>query len=387
MRTIAIIVSAGRGTRFNAKIPKQYTKIGDKPILYYTISAFCKSPYIDGIILVCAEDKINYCKKFTAKYKFQKICSIVAGGKERSYSVHNGLMKVKKDTKIVLVHDGVRPLVSGDLIKRTVFAAKKYGAVITGVPPKNTIKQTSKDLRVKNTLIRDALIEVQTPQAFRCDILKKCYERFKNKLDKVTDDSALVEMAGYKVKVVLGDYNNIKITTKEDIEFAKNLLNVSDEIQRVGTGYDIHRLGKNRRLVLGGVNIPSKFGLIGHSDADVLLHAITDAMLGAVGERDIGWYFSNKDPRYKGMASSFFLKAANKILRKKRYKIGNIDSIIVAQEPKLQPYYIEMVKNISGWLGIDKNKVTVKFTTPEEVGPLGDKKAIAAMAVVGLVGG
>jgi 2-C-methyl-D-erythritol 4-phosphate cytidylyltransferase/2-C-methyl-D-erythritol 2,4-cyclodiphosphate synthase len=388
MHTIAIIVSAGSGKRFQAKIPKQYINIAGKPILYYTVSAFNKSACVDGIILVCSKERIDYCRRLIRKYNLKKVFSVVEGGKERSNSVYNGLQEVPPGAKIILVHDGVRPLVSELLIENTILAAKKYGSAVAGIPPKNTIKEVSNDLLIKKTIARNALIEVQTPQTFKYEILKTCYDKFKNRLDKVTDDSSLVEMAGYKVKIVNGDYNNIKITTKEDIGFLKNILgkdkNAIKGIAKIGVGYDIHRLEKNRRLVLGGVSIPSKYGLVGHSDADVLLHAITDAMLGAIGERDIGWHFSNRDPKYRGMDSSYFLLVADRLVKKNRYKVRNIDSIIVAQEPKLQPYYIGMVKNISGWLGLDKNAVTVKFTTPEEVGPLGDKKAIAGMAVVGL---
>lgn len=382
MRTVAVIVSAGKSKRFKGSIPKQYIKINNKPLIYYTLSVFNSSPNIDGIVLVSDKD----CRQLVRKYNFNKVFSIVKGGRTRAHSVYNGLKVVPKNAEIVVIHDGVRSLVKKELIKDVISKAKRFGAAVCAVPVKNTIK----DISVDKVLIRKNLVEVQTPQAFRYNIIMNCYNRFKDRLDFVTDDSSLVEMAGHKVKIVQGDYENIKITTNEDMDYVRGR---SSDIKcprtglghiglRAGIGYDIHRLAKDRRLVLGGVLIPSKYGLLGHSDADVLLHAITDAMLGAIGERDIGWHFSNKDPRYKGISSSYFLVEAKKMIQKKRYKIQNIDSIIIAQEPKLQPYYNDMVRNISKWLDIPKDSITVKFTTPEEVGPLGHKKAIASIAIV-----
>lgn len=389
MRRVAIIVSAGKGARFKNKIPKQYIRINGRPLIYYTLFAFNSCRKIDGIILVTAKDRIDYCKQLVKKYNLKKVFSVVGGGHARAHSVYNGLKAMPRAVKIVAIHDGVRPLIKQELIEEVMNKASRFGAAIIAVPSKNTIKEVSNNLLVKKTLARKDLVEVQTPQAFRYGIIMDCYNKFSDKLESVTDDSSLAEMAGYKVKVVNGDYENIKITTKEDLEFAKTVLTKSVKgaasQMKVGVGYDIHRLEKGRRLILGGVAIPGRYGLLGHSDADVLLHAITDAMLGSVGERDIGWHFSNNNKKFKDMASSFFLLSAKKILEKKGYKIGNIDSTIIAQEPKLQPYYPEMVKNISNWLGINKKDVTVKFTTPEEVGPLGARKAIAGMAIVSAI--
>lgn len=362
MHTVAIIAAAGKGKRFRGRIPKQYIKIEGKPIIYYTLSVFDSSPDIDGIILVSDRDE---------DYGFKKVLCVVKGGGTRAHSVYNGLQAVPKDTQIVVIHDGVRPFVKHKLIKDVITAAGRYGAAICAVPCKNTIKEVTKSGFVKKTLVRDNLIEVQTPQAFRYSLLMRNYNRF-----DITDDSSLLK----KVKVIPGDYSNIKVTTREDLAYIRGVISSRIGL-RLGIGYDIHRMVKDRRLVLGGVNIPGRYGLIGHSDADVLLHAITDALLGAVGERDIGWHFPNTDKRYKGIPSSFFLLKAKEILQRRGYKIENVDSIIIAQEPKLQPYYNDMVKNISGWLGAP---ITVKFTTPEKLGPLGHKKAIAGIAIVAI---
>lgn len=378
MHTVAIIVSAGKGKRLKGKIPKQYVNINGRPLIYYTLSVFNSSPNINGIILVTAGDRVGYCRGLVKKFNLEKVIDIVKGGHTRAHSVFNGLKAVPKGVRIVVIHDGVRPLVKKGLIKKVIDNAKRYGVAISAVPEKNTIKEISEGL-VKRTPLRKDLVSVQTPQAFRYNIIMNCYNRFRDKLDNVTDDSSIVEMAGYRPKVVMGDYRNIKITTKDDLEYVQGpASHISSNIM-VGVGYDIHRLVEKRRLVLGGVEIPYRYGLIGHSDADVLLHAITDAMLGAIGERDIGWHFPNNNPRYKNIASSYFLLIAKDLLQKKGYKIQNIDSIIIAQEPKLQPYYGKMVSNLTKWLGAD---VTVKFTTPEEVGPLGHRKAMASIAIV-----
>lgn len=389
--TIAIIVSAGKGKRFKTKIPKQYLEVNNNPLISYTLSAFNSHPMIDGIILVAAGDKLSFCKQIVKKYNFNKVLSVVKGGDYRSHSVFSGLKAVPKKTKIVLVHDGVRPVISSKLIKKVILAAEKNGASIAAIPPKNTIKEITGKWSVKTTLDRNKLIEVQTPQAFKYDVLMDAYKKLKGKLHKVTDDSSLVEALGIKVKAVKGEYNNIKVTTEEDLNSLKSQLQ-STRLQnesydagndwRIGIGYDIHRLVEKRKLILGGVKIKSDYGLLGHSDADVLLHAITDAILGSISGRDIGWHFPDTEAKYKGAPSSTFLKKSQELLIKKGYKIGNIDSIIIAQKPKLQPYYKKIVSKISKLLSVAVEDITVKFTTAEELGPIGNSEAIAAMAVV-----
>lgn len=381
MQTVAIIVAAGQGKRISNRTPKQYIKVGGSPLIYYTLSTFSSSSSVDGIILVASPDKIGYCKGLIKKYNLNKILEIVPGGPTRAGSVYNGLKVMSPDTNLVVVHDGVRPLVSQELIHRVINGAQRYGAAITAALPKSTIKEVNSNW-IDRTLTRSRLAEIQTPQAFRYSTLRDSYKRYKGKLRDATDTSFIVERAGYKVRVVNGDYRNIKVTTKEDLEFVSTVL--QPEPKKIGVGYDIHRLVKGRPLILGGVKIPAQAGLLGHSDADVLLHALTDAILGAIGERDIGWHFPDTNVRYKDMESKHFLFRAKELMQNRRYKILNIDSIIVAQHPRLQPYYRAMVNNISKWLKLSKGRITIKFCTPEELGPLGHKRAIAAMAVVGL---
>lgn len=379
MKTVAVIVSAGKGKRISSRIPKQYIKIDGRPLLYYTLSVFDAFSGIDGIVLVTAHDRLDYCRRLVKQYNFKKVSRVVPGGATRAHSVYNGLNAVPPETRIVIIHDAVRPLVTQELIHKAINGSRRYGAVSTVVSPKSTIKEIARNW-IGKTIPRNRLSEIQTPQAFKYSLLKDAYKKYRGSRKEATDTSFIVERAGYKVKVVDGDYRNIKITTKNDLEFVRFILQPKNI--RTGIGYDIHSLAGGRQLVIGGVKIPAEAKLLGHSDADVLLHALTDAILGAVGERDIGWHFPDTDLRYRDMESKYFLLRAKELVRNRRYKILNIDSIIVAQRPRLQPYYKAMVNNISRWLKLSKDRITVKYCTPEELGPLGHKKAIAAVAVV-----
>lgn len=388
MRTIAIIVSAGQGKRIKSSIPKQYIEINSKPIIYYTLSKFNSFPFINEIIVVVSKDRVEYCRNIKEIYKFNKVVGIIEGGATRSHSVYNALkfLSCRCKDDIVLIHDVVRPFIEQKVVKSVISKAKRHGAALVAVTPKNTVKEMLNGF-VRKTFIRQKLIEAQTPQGFIFDLIWRCYKQKRSVLNSFTDDCSIVESCGHKVAVVMGDYKNFKITTDDDLNYTESLFTSCKRsgILKTGIGYDIHQLRKNRKLVLGGVSIPSKYGLLGHSDADVLLHAITDAILGALGLRDIGWYFSNQNLKYKGINSNYFLLEAKKMVLRKGYRITNIDSVIIAQEPKLQPYYKKMVDNISRWLALDKTAVTVKFTTPENVGPLGAKEAIAGMAVLNIV--
>lgn len=390
MKVATIIVAAGKGKRFSKRIEKQYIEIGDKPILYYTIKAFDDHPLIKDIVLVVDSGKIKAVKEIINTNNLNKVTKVVVGGKERSDSVYNGLKSISPRTNVVLVHDGVRPLISAGLIDRVINATIKHGAVIPAVLPKATIKEISSKGMVLRTLNRSALGEVQTPQGFKYGLLLDSYKKNKRIIKTVTDDSSLVELEGHKVKRVKGEYNNVKITTEEDLLFVQSALKSKDiqseSSQRMGIGYDIHRLIKGRPLVLGGIKISSSLGLLGHSDADVLFHAITDAVLGAIGKRDIGYYFPDNDKKYKNKESIHFLKFAYDEVKKAGYKVYNLDSVIIAEKPKLKPYYSKIVKNISKILNLSKDCCTVKFTTAEEMGPIGNKEAIGALAVVTLKG-
>lgn len=378
MKASVIIVAAGSGKRFKAKQPKQFVELAGRTVLAYTVSVFDSHPLVKEIILVVAASQIKRTKDIVNRNGFRKISKIVRGGSTRSESVWQGLKSVSKNAKLVAVHDGVRPLVSSKTIEKTIKTATKYGTAVPAVIPKATVKCITKKKWVKQTLVRSQLAEIQTPQVFEYKILKDSYKGALRKFKGVTDDSSLVEMAGYKVKIVNGDYRNIKITTKEDLQH----LRTANLENKMGLGYDIHPLVDKRKLVIGGVKIKANQGLYGHSDADVLLHAISDAVLGAMGKHDLGWHFPDTDRKFKDIDSSILLKQIIALCNKESYRINNLDCVVIAQKPKLQPYHSRIVARMANLLLIDKKNIAVKFCSPENIGPLGDARAIAAMAVV-----
>lgn len=375
-KVIAIIPSAGSGTRMEITENKLMIKIGSETIIEKTIAKFENSEWIDGIIIITDDEKIkNICGKYSKVIKFTK------GGKQRQDSVCNAIDLITNQNSIILIHDGDRPFVSDEIIKNNIVAASEFGACVTAIKSKDTIKKVKKD-SVDKTLNRDELINVQTPQSFDYKIIKKAYEFYKETKIEVTDDSTLVELLDVKIKVVPGDYKNIKITTKEDVEFANYLEGKSLVNLKIGLGYDVHRLIKNRELIIGGVKIPFELGLDGHSDGDVLIHAIIDGLLGAINKGDIGMLFPDTDDSYKGVSSLELLKKVNEIIVENKFKIANIDSVVVAQKPKILPFISEMKGNISKILNIDSSCISIKGTTTEKLGFEGRGEGISAQAIV-----
>jgi len=364
-----IIAAAGSGTRMGGGIPKQFLEIEGKPVLVKTALAFSQNQYIDGFFVVTGEEYIEKSKKLLEG--IDKFMGVVAGGAQRQDSVYNGLKVLQADMDYVLVHDAARPFVAQEIINRVVEKAVEKGTAVAAVAVKDTIKTIEDEEQFKSTLPRNQLRSVQTPQGFRKNIIVKAYEKACAEEFYGTDDAALVERMGVPVYVVEGSYDNIKITTKEDMPME----------YRIGTGYDVHRFAENRRLILGGVEVPYELGLLGHSDADVLVHAVMDALLGAAALGDIGRHFPDSDEKYKGASSMKLLENVSDLLENKGYSIGNIDATIIAQEPKLSPFIEEMKINIAETLKISHNKVNIKATTTERLGFTGRKEGIASEAV------
>lgn len=380
-KTAVIIAAAGSGKRMGGALPKQYVRLGDISVLARTVKAFSALEEVNLITVVTNEEYMDRCREELDNLGLMsKVNEILPGGKERQDSIYNAVKQLPKEVELVLVHDGVRPFVTGDLILRTIEAAKTYGAAVAAVPVKDTIKETKENF-LTNTLDRNNLYSIQTPQGFHKDILVHAYEEAYQKNIYGTDDAFLVEKTGQKVYVVKGDYFNIKITTLEDMVFGEAILGGQKDI-RVGTGYDVHRLVPDRKLILGGIDIPFEKGLLGHSDADVLLHAIMDALLGAAALGDIGIHFPDKDDSYRGISSLILLAKVGELLHKEGYLIGNIDATVIAQMPKIAPYTDEMRTRISEALNIEKNKINIKGTTTEKLGFCGRGEAIAAQAAV-----
>lgn len=365
-----IIAAAGSGKRMGGGVPKQFLEIEGKTVLVKTAVAFSRNQYIDSIFVVTGKDYLETTN--TLLKDLEKFQGAVCGGSERQDSVMAGLKILPDDIEYVLVHDGARPFVTQEVIDRVIFDTVLTGAAIAAVPVKDTIKTIEAEGKTfEKTLDRSRLRSIQTPQGFEVKLLKSAYEAAFNSGFYGTDDAVLVERLGHKVYYSKGDYKNIKITTKEDMPMET----------RIGTGYDVHKFAENRKLIMGGVEIPHSRGLLGHSDADVLVHAVMDALLGAAGLGDIGKHFPDTDDKYKGISSLKLLEHVGGLLKEQGYSVGNIDSTIIAQEPKMAPFIEQMKINIAETLKIRHNKVNVKATTTEKLGFTGRGEGIAAEAV------
>jgi len=380
----AIVVAAGKGTRFGGDLPKQFLKIGGETVLEKAVAAFEAHPAVDQIAVVTGGDFVMLCEELCRR--FAKVRKILTGGAQRQDSVYEGLKTVTDG--LVLVHDGARPFVTGDVIDRVLEGAYNQGACVPCVPVKDTVRQVLKTGREaagqeavppgrsSRTLDRSTLFSVQTPQGFEVCLLKEAFAKAFEEGFSGTDDAGLVERLGHPVALAEGDYANIKITTREDLPEEDKKMDM-----RVGCGYDVHQLVEGRRLILGGVDIPHTKGLLGHSDADVLIHALMDAILGAAAMGDIGKHFPDSDQQYKGISSMKLLEHVKRLISDEGYKVGNVDVTVMAQKPKIASYILQMRTNIAETLGIEIERVNVKGTTTEKLGFVGREEGIAAEAV------
>lgn len=379
-----IIAAAGQGKRMGMIKNKVFLPLQGEPVLLHSIRAFSDCPQIDKLVIVAAAEEIEEVTSMLNAVEGIKQWQIVAGGMERQHSISNALDLLQDEQGIVMVHDGARPLISSRIIVEVLAAAKIHRAAGVAVPVKDTIKTVDKNGFIIDTPDRSNLWAIQTPQAFDLELLRNAYNKaFQDKIVG-TDDAMLVERLGVPVKIVPGAYENIKITTPEDLVVAKALQGRDGSMMRMGMGYDVHRLVEGRKLILGGVEIPYHLGLLGHSDADVLLHAIKDSLLGAAGLGDIGTHFPDSDPKYKGASSLLLLEEVAVLIKDHGYAINNIDATIVAQQPKLAPHIPLMKRNIAQTLQLPPAAVNVKATTTEELGFAGRGEGIAAYAVVSL---
>ena len=307
-----------------------------------------------------------------------KVKAIVEGGEDRTESVSRGIAHTSGD--FIAVHDGARPLVTPELISRVIEAAKIHDAAVAAVPCINTVKETGGDDFVRHTLDRSRLWQIQTPQIFKADLLRRAYEEAAAEGVSATDDSALVERLGVPVKLVMGSYENIKVTRPEDMAVVEARLHPCSEI-RVGYGIDYHRTSTERRLVLGGVEFPGEAGLVGHSDADIILHAISDALLGAAALGDIGRHFPDTDPRFKDADSLVLLEEVVRLISERGFYTVNVDAVLIAGRPKIASRAPEMVEKISRVLRVDPSAVNIKATTTEGIGEVGAGEAMTCQAV------
>lgn len=400
-----VIVAAGRSTRM-AGLDKQFAIAGQKPLLAHTVAVFERNPVITHIALVLNQDNLLRGRALAYQEGWQKVLYIVTGGARRQDSVWNGLQSLSHTPpKWVLIHDGARPFVDDKIIADGLAAVREHGASVVGVPVKDTIKLVTTDtLLVEQTPPRELLWAVQTPQFFDYTLICEAHREAICLQLAVTDDASLLEKLNRPVKIFQGTYTNIKITTPDDLLLAQcifadnpahiavNATNLRPSPKttfqnntlgqmRIGQGYDVHRLVVGRPLILGGLHIPFEFGLDGHSDADVLTHAIINALLGGAGLGDIGRYFPPSDPTYKGISSLAMLGQVNQLLQSNGWQIQNIDATIVAQRPKLSPYAAQMRQLLAATLDIATDQINLKATTTEKLGFVGREEGLEAQAI------
>ena len=374
----AIILAAGQGRRMRSDVNKVYLKIAKKSVLARTLETFQKCGQIDEIIIVCRANENEWAKN-EAKGLLIPF-KIVDGGEVRQQSVKNGLSVVSKDADIICVHDAARCFVREGVIKRCIKEAKRTGSGVAGVMAKDTLKKVE-DGVIIDTVDRSSIAFVQTPQVFKREILFKAHEKALKDGYVGTDESVLVERNGQNVTLVKSDYDNIKVTTREDLAFLEFLLSEEKMDTKIGHGYDAHAFKVGRLLVLGGVTIENDKGLDGHSDADVVVHAIMDALLGAAGLSDIGSFFPPNDDRFKDASSIKLLEKTAGIIKEAGFTVVNVDATIVMQHPKIQEYILKIRRNISSALSINEDQVNVKATTTEHMGFTGREEGAAAHAV------
>ena len=386
--TSAIIPASGLGRRLGNDSGKAFATIAGQPLIGYTLAAFQECAEIGEIVLVAHRDQIAAAEMLAQERGFTKVKAVIPGGKVRQDSVRNGLAAASPDCEIITIHDGARPFVTPDIIVSSIEAAREDGAAIAVVPVTDTIKSSLDGRFVSSTLDREKLYAVQTPQTFARDVIRSAYERAYADGYLGTDDASLVERLGLPVRIVEGAYENIKVTTPTDIAVAEAIMRSRQQqgaggqpMVRVGHGYDVHRFGPGRKLFLGGVEFPGEEGLLGHSDADVMLHAVADAVLGAVGAGDIGRLFPDTDPAYKDVRSTVLLARVAELAAELGWRVGNVDVTLIAERPRIAKHAPAMQANIADALRISPEQVSVKASTAEGLGPIGEGLGIECHAV------
>jgi len=373
----AIIAAGGRGSRFGGTQPKQLQPLAGVPILKRTVDVFLNGYAFDEVVVALPSDLAAN----PPAYLDDVI--VVEGGERRQDSVANAVRAVAPSSQVIVIHDAARPLVTPAVIERTIAAAIKHGAAIAALPARDTVKRGDASRVIRGTLPRDEIFLAQTPQAFRVGVLRDALAIASTATD-ATDEAMLAEAAGHHVHLVDGDPRNLKITTPDDLMLAEALAPREARparTGRAGIGYDLHRLVEGRPLILGGVTIPSDRGALGHSDADVVCHAITDAVLGAASLGDIGRHFPDVDPRWKDASSLDLLRRAMAMLADEGLQVGNVDVTVILERPKIKDHIAAMRGALADALGVDVTRVSIKGKTNEGMDAIGRGEAIAAHAI------
>lgn len=384
VKCAVIIVAAGRGHRFGGEMPKQYRNLNGRAVLRHSLGVFCAHPSVSCVrTVIHPDDEALY----NAAAEGLPVLAPVYGGATRQDSVRLGLESLKDEAPdIVLIHDGARPFVDFGIINRVIDRAEKGDGAVPALPVTDTIKTAVKTpegvLKIEKTVDRSALWRVQTPQAFPFKDILDAHEKAKGR--ELTDDAAVAEEAGLSVILVKGTEENIKITTSDDLTRAEERCSQKLPDIRTATGFDVHKFEEGSFVTLCNVKVPHDMGLNGHSDADVALHALTDALLGAAGSGDIGLHFPPSDNKWKGADSAQFLQYAVSLVKGLGGKILNADVTLICERPKIGPYRLQMTERLSELLEISASRISIKATTTEKLGFTGRKEGIAAQACVSI---
>ena len=369
----AVIVAGGLGKRMGR--PKQMLPLAGKPVLLRAVEAFAQIPLVKQIVVVTTAENREVLKKSFPNLTFAQ------PGATRLASVMSGVAVLDNRVQAIAVHDGARPLVSPQAAERCVRSGYACGAAVLAVPVKDTIKQVRAGV-VERTLERNALWQAQTPQFYQADVLRRALDKFGH-LQDATDESQLVERLGVQVKIEPSDYQNLKITTPEDLVMAEAFFHNGAQI-RTGFGFDLHRMQAGRKFIIGGVEIPHSKGLLGHSDADVVLHAICDAILGALCEGEIGLLFPPSDPTIKDIDSKKIAARVLEIMKEHQAHLLHMDVTLVTQEPKISPHYNAVRSSLAKIFNMEENAVSFKSKSHEHVGAVGRGEAAQCYAQITL---
>ena len=379
-----VIPAGGLGLRFGRDKPKQFLPLAGVPILIRTCQAFLAVEAIKVVVIAVPADYLQLTADLVRSHIKAPLADKVVfcpGGKTRQESVRAGLNALPAHISLVLVHDAARPLVDRAIILRCIHGASLHGAVIAAVPVKDTLKKVAESSTIIQTVDRSCLWQAQTPQAAQRALLEMAFAEAERRSITGTDEASLLEAAGIPVRVVEGSERNLKITRPEDLDVAEALIK-EETAMKIGHGFDAHRLVSGRKLILGGVCIDFEMGLDGHSDADVVAHALTDALLGALGAGDIGRHFPDSDPQYKGIDSLLLLAQVQHLAQEQHYRLANADITIICQRPKLAAHLAKMQANLARCCRVSPAAVNIKATTTENMGYTGRGEGIAAHAVV-----
>ena len=386
--TSAVILAGGVGSRMNSDKSKQLMDIFGKTVIERTVLAFDQSELVDELVVVVKADEMCDVAQIVNKTVKNKPYKLVNGGACRAESAKNGFEARDKNSDFVAIHDAARCLITPEMIDKTVARAHELGAATAVCGVFDTVKTVDESGKIISTIPRQTVFRAQTPQVFKCDVYQTALDLCDD-LGSITDDNMMVENTGASIYAVDLGPTNIKITTCEDLTLAKNILTERGQTQlagfRIGHGYDVHKLVEGRKLIIGGVDIPYEKGLLGHSDADVLLHAIMDALLGAASLGDIGRHFPDTNDEYRGVSSMHLLTRVNELIQSRGYKVANVDATLVMQKPKIASYVPKMIENIAFALGISSDQVNVKATTEEHLGFTGREEGASAHSVALLI--